>query len=141
MPTATKTKAKKSAKKAKKTKLDGKAKTIHMAVLLDESGSMGGNREAVIEGTNEFVNSLRGEKNSKKARITLATFDDSANRPLCRILRDAVKLDDFGSRHRGRLLAGGDDAALRRDGADRQLARGRNGQERQGADDRLHRRP
>ena len=82
--TKTKTKTKKAAKKG----------TIHVAVLLDESGSMAPNRQAVIDGTNEFIGSLQGEKNSERTRLTLATFDERVGLERTRILKDTEKLND-----------------------------------------------
>lgn len=99
MPTATK--EKKASKKAKKSDAAKKAKkitakgAIHMALLLDESGSMGGNEKAVIDGTNEFVGTLRGEKNADRTKVTLAMFDDRAGQPRTRFHRKAVALGDF----------------------------------------------
>lgn len=88
---ATKTKPK--SKKTKKAKLGGKAKTIHLAILLDESGSMSGNEKSVIDGTNEFVGDLAGEKNAEKARITVGAFDSNA--PMVRYLATDVGLKEF----------------------------------------------
>lgn len=94
MPTATKEKKGKKSAAAKAKKVTAKG-TIHMAILLDESGSMGGNQKAVVDGTNEFVGTLRGEKNSERTKVTLAMFDHRAQQPMCRIHREAVKLDKF----------------------------------------------
>lgn len=94
MPTATKEKKGKKSAAAKAKKVTAKG-TIHMAILLDESGSMGGNQKAVVDGTNEFVGTLRGEKNSERTKVTLAMFDHRAQQPMCRIHREAVKLDQF----------------------------------------------
>lgn len=85
MPTKTK----------KKAKLSGKAKTIHIQLLLDESGSMRPNRQAVVDGINEFIGSLKGEKNSERARVGLALFDYRADAPMVRHPRKGKKLDKF----------------------------------------------
>lgn len=77
------------------TKTRSKTKTIHMGLLLDESGSMAGNQKAVIDGTNEFVGSLQGEKNSEKTKVTISTFDNSAGQEMVRVIRDAEPLDDI----------------------------------------------
>lgn len=59
--------ASKTARKAtKKTK-----GTTHLVLLLDESGSMGGNVEAVVSGVNEFLGTFQDQD----AKVTLATFD------------------------------------------------------------------
>jgi len=83
-----------TATKAKPKKAKAKKGTIHVAILLDESGSMAHNRRAVIDGTNEFIGSLQGEKNSERTKLTLATFDAAAGRERTRILRNAEKLND-----------------------------------------------
>ena len=86
MPTATK-------KKAKKAKLATKAKRIHIGLLGDESGSMMGKEKAVLDGFNEFVGSLQGEKNADKARVTIGFFD--GNDPMVRFPTVGVKLKDY----------------------------------------------
>ena len=83
---ATATKSKRKSKK--------ETATIHIGLLLDESGSMGGKEQAVVEGTNEFIGSLQGEKNSDRTRVTLAMFDERPGAPRVRVKRAAEKLDE-----------------------------------------------
>jgi uncharacterized protein YegL len=64
MPTAT--------KKKKSTKPE--TKTVHLSFLIDESGSMSGNRMSVIEGYNEFVRAMAAEEGAD-IKATLALFD------------------------------------------------------------------
>lgn len=86
MATTTKD-AKKAAKDAKK-KGTGK---VHLAVLMDESGSMNGKQEAVTTGCNEFLHTFR---KNKQARAWLAMFDDHPGEDACRIKVKAKKIAD-----------------------------------------------
>jgi hypothetical protein len=49
---------------------------VHFAIVLDESGSMGHLRQSVIDGANEFVNSLRGQKPEGEGRVMMVLFTD-----------------------------------------------------------------
>lgn len=62
-------------KTKKKTKTE--TETIHLGLLIDESGSMAGNVESVVQGCNEFVAGLREDEEvaAKDVRGTLAMFD------------------------------------------------------------------
>lgn len=70
-------------------------KTIHLGLLLDESGSMAGNTQAVIDGTNEFVGSMKGVKNSDRTKVTLTTFDTALGADdVCHERWAGIPLDD-----------------------------------------------
>ena len=49
-------------------------KKTHLVLLLDESGSMGGKEEAVIDGANEFIKSNA----DRKGRTWITLFDDAS---------------------------------------------------------------
>jgi hypothetical protein len=87
--TATKTDSRKEANKAAK-KFSG-AGRLHLAALIDESGSMRGNEEAVTSGYNEFLHAFKGSDND--VRAWLALFDDHAGDDKVRIKYDGKKLD------------------------------------------------
>lgn len=69
MPSNTKDAGKAAKAAVKKTKKG----TTHLVLLLDESGSMGGNEEAVVSGVNEFLATFADQD----AKVTLATFDSA----------------------------------------------------------------
>lgn len=50
------------------------AKTTHISVLIDESGSMGGKQDAVIGGFNEFISGLQADHEGE-VRLSLLKFD------------------------------------------------------------------
>jgi uncharacterized protein YegL len=68
----------------KKTKAE--RETLHVALLVDESGSMGHMHGAVIAGVNEFINDLKADP-SKSTRIlaSLAMFDLVGGEPPVRV--------------------------------------------------------
>lgn len=72
---------------------NGKA-TVHMALLLDESGSMAGMEQGVIDGTNEFIGSLRDEQATDEVRVSLAMFDLNAIDDRVRVKWDGKLLAD-----------------------------------------------
>lgn len=78
-------------------KLAQKAKkgTTHLALLLDESGSMNGNQEAVITSVNEFLVTF-GEAETKRSKIKvwLGMFDWHPGEPRLRIKVDGVRVKD-----------------------------------------------
>ena len=61
-----------------------KKDTLHVGLLIDESGSMGPMHAAVIGGTNEFVAKLAADQNGTKVRATLGMFDLHGNDPVVR---------------------------------------------------------
>jgi uncharacterized protein YegL len=67
---------------AKKSK--PKKDTLHVGLLIDESGSMGPMHGAVIGGTNEFVAKLAADQNGTKVLATLGMFDLHGNDPVVR---------------------------------------------------------
>ncbi len=53
--------------------------TLHVGLLVDESGSMQGNQSAVIGGINEFVAKLASDQNGTRVLATLGMFDLHGN--------------------------------------------------------------
>lgn len=91
MPTKTKAKAKKA-----KTKKAKKVETIHLGLLVDESGSMQGKQEAVVTGCNEFIAGLRADEEvaAKNVRATLAMFDAAAGQEIVRVKYEGTPLGE-----------------------------------------------
>ncbi len=60
--------------------------TLHVALLIDESGSMQGMEPAVIAGVNEFINDLKADP-SETTRVlaSLAMFDQRGGEPPVRV--------------------------------------------------------
>lgn len=72
-----------------------KNETVHLGFLIDESGSMGSNREAVVTGYNEFVAGLREDAEAgKDIRATLSMFDLSGGSDICRVKFDDTPLEE-----------------------------------------------
>lgn len=77
--------------KAESGKLAGKAKgVVHLALLLDESGSMTGNEEAVIGGVNQFLADFR--TSAADIRVWLATFDHHPGEKRTRVKLDGKRV-------------------------------------------------
>jgi uncharacterized protein YegL len=70
----------------------GSQETVHLGLLIDESGSMTGNEPAVIGGLNEFIESLRADEAEASVRVTLSMFDLHANDPVVRPRYKAIPL-------------------------------------------------
>jgi hypothetical protein len=67
--------------------------TLHVGILIDESGSMGGLEHSVIGGINEFVGGLSAEESETPAKVTLAMFDRAgANSDVVRFRFEAIPL-------------------------------------------------
>ena len=64
--------------------------TLHVGLLVDETGSMSGSEPHVVGGINEFVAQLAADQNGTKVLATLAMFDLHGNDPVVR-----VKFDDI----------------------------------------------
>jgi uncharacterized protein YegL len=86
MSTSTKD-AKKSAKKFAK---DAKG-TVHLAMIVDESGSMQGLDETVVNGINEFLHSFKGNKDAD-VRVWIGMFDAHPGDPRVRVKVDGKKV-------------------------------------------------
>lgn len=71
-----------------------KTEKVVLSVLVDESGSMSGNENSVVESFNEFVEELRtsDEASDKDVRVTLGMFDTRS--PLLRLKYDATPLEE-----------------------------------------------
>lgn len=59
-------------------------KTI-IGFLGDESGSMGGQRKAMVDGHNEFVGKIRKDAAGKDVKLITGFFDSRGNEPILRI--------------------------------------------------------
>jgi len=80
--------AKTTTKPSDAAKLAKKAKkgTTHLALLLDESGSMEGNVEAVVSSVNEFLHTFEeAETKDSKIKVWLGMFDKQPGEPRVRI--------------------------------------------------------
>lgn len=80
--------AKTATKQSDAAKLAKKAKkgTTHLALLLDESGSMAHNVEAVVSSVNEFLHTFgEAETKDSKIRVWLGMFDKQPGEPRVRI--------------------------------------------------------
>lgn len=82
----TQTDSKKAAKDAAKLAKG----VVHLAILVDESGSMQGREESVVTGVNEFIHSFRESKG--KVTATLSFFDSHPGAPRVRIRYAAEKV-------------------------------------------------
>jgi uncharacterized protein YegL len=71
--------------------------TVHVGLLIDETGSMGGMEPAVIGGINEFVESLRADRADANVRVTLSMFDLHANDPVVRPRYKAIPLEEVAA--------------------------------------------
>lgn len=64
-------------------------KKMHISLVLDETGSMLVVKRLTVDGFNEYVKTLRAEKNAGDMRFTLTKF----NSEKVEIVHDGVKLD------------------------------------------------
>jgi uncharacterized protein YegL len=71
--------------------------TLHVGLLVDESGSMQGNQDAVVGGINEFVAKLAADANGTKVLATLAMFDLSGNDPVVRPMFKGIPVAEVGT--------------------------------------------
>jgi hypothetical protein len=65
----------------------------HIGFLGDESGSMSGNQQAMVDGFNDFIGKLRGDVKDKDVEITLGFFDLGSDPDILRVRIDG-KLND-----------------------------------------------
>jgi hypothetical protein len=63
-------------------------KKLYVSFVLDETGSMQGVKEQTISGFNEYVDTLKAEKNAKDIRFTLTKF----NSEKVEIVNEAIKM-------------------------------------------------
>lgn len=82
-------KTKKTVKKTTKTAKKTGTKQIFSSIILDESGSMDCCRTQTIEGFNEYIKGLTGQKDD--FRVTLTKFHSGATT----VIHDAVKVKDI----------------------------------------------
>ena len=71
--------------------------TLHVGLLIDESGSMGPMHGAVIGGTNEFVAKLAADQNGTKVLATLGMFDLHGNDPVVRVKFEGIPVAEVGT--------------------------------------------
>lgn len=78
------------------TKNQNQKETLHVGLLLDESGSMAGTESSVVGGVNEFVEKLRADEagNETKVVATLGMFDRHAHDPVVRYAYAGIPLDE-----------------------------------------------
>jgi uncharacterized protein YegL len=70
--------------------------TLHVGLLLDESGSMAGTEAAVVGGVNEFVEKLRADEAGAETKVvaTLGVFDRHAHDPVVRYAYAGIPLEE-----------------------------------------------
>lgn len=68
------------------------AKRIHISFVLDETGSMLAVKGQTIDGFNEYIKTVKGEKNAGDTRFTLTKF----NSEKVEIVHEGVKLGKVG---------------------------------------------
>lgn len=66
---------------------------VHIGFVVDESGSMAGRQQAVVQGFNQFVGELRGA-DGDPTEATLAFFDSCGSEPKVRTIFDGLPLDE-----------------------------------------------
>ena len=74
-----------------------KKDTLHVGLLVDESGSMCGAEPHVVGGINEFVAKLAADQNGTKVLATLAMFDLSGNDSVVRVKFDDIPVDEVAT--------------------------------------------
>lgn len=74
-----------------------KKDTLHVGLLIDESGSMGPMHGAVIGGTNEFVAKLAADQNGARVLATLGMFDLHGNDPVVRTKFEDIPVAEVGT--------------------------------------------
>lgn len=65
----------------------------HIGFLGDESGSMSGNKKAMVDSFNEFVGQVRKDTNGKAVRLTLGFFDLGGGKDILRVKVDSPLVD------------------------------------------------
>lgn len=82
---------------AKGSKKDGKGAkgTVHVALLVDESGSMAPLHGAVIAGVNEFINELKADPSpTERTLASLAMFDSRGDLPPVRVKFSDIPVEE-----------------------------------------------
>ena len=67
---------------------------VHVGLLIDESGSMAGKQEPVVNGINGFVEALRADEADATVVATLSMFDLNGNEPIVRPKFKAIPIDE-----------------------------------------------
>ena len=81
---------------SKKKNATGHRDTLHVGLLVDETGSMGPNHLAVVGGINEFVAKLASDTNGTKVLATLSMFDLHGNDPVVRTKFEGIPVQEVG---------------------------------------------
>jgi uncharacterized protein YegL len=71
--------------------------TLHVGLLIDETGSMCGHESHVVGGINEFVAKVASDRNGTKVLATLAMFDLHGNDPVVRVKFDDIPVDEVAT--------------------------------------------
>ena len=84
-----------------------KKDTLHVGLLVDETGSMTGAEPDVVGGINEFVAKLAADQNGTKVLATLGMFDLHGNDPVVRVKFDDIPVDEVDTLGPGDYLPRG----------------------------------
>lgn len=68
--------------------------TLHVGLLVDETGSMCGTEPHVVGGINEFVAKLASDANGTRVLATLGMFDLHGNDPVVRVKFDDIPVEE-----------------------------------------------
>lgn len=68
--------------------------TVHVGLLIDETGSMTGTEPAVVGGINEFIGTLAASQADNRVLVTLAMFDLHGQGPIVRTKFAGIPLDE-----------------------------------------------
>jgi uncharacterized protein YegL len=68
--------------------------TVHVGLLIDETGSMTGTEPAVVGGINEFIGTLAAAEADNRVLVTLAMFDLHGQGPIVRMKFAGIPLDE-----------------------------------------------
>jgi uncharacterized protein YegL len=79
---------------SKKNRKEAERSTVHVGLLIDETGSMTGMEPAVIGGVNEFIESLRKQEADSRVLATLAMFDLHGSDPVLRVKYSGIPLEE-----------------------------------------------
>ena len=74
-----------------------KKDVLHVALLVDESGSMAHMKNGVVAGVNEFVADLKADRSKQtEVRVSLSMFDLHGVEPPVRVMFGDVPLKEVG---------------------------------------------
>lgn len=84
----------KKASASKNGKGSHSTETVHVGLLIDETGSMMGTEPAVVGGINEFIGTLTAAEADNRVLVTLAMFDLHGQGPIVRTKFASIPLDE-----------------------------------------------